>query len=228
MVEVAGVRPFSFSEAVEDLIGKTTCRAVQTPDERERVFKLRYDAYAREGAIARGPDERFTDPLDRAANAMIFGVYVEDRLAASMRLHIVTRDTPDYPGQQVFSDYLAPLLDVGQTFIDPTRFVIDLDSSRQFPKLPYVTVRIAWMASAFFRADYLLATVRSEHQAFYKRLFGHRLVCDARRYPMLAKPISLMMLDFPAERERVERRYPFFLSTPAERSALFSESARLP
>ena len=33
--------------------------------------------------------------------------------------------------------------------------------------------------------------------------FGHRLICDPRNYPSLAKPISLMALDYAMARERV-------------------------
>ena len=42
-----------------------------------------------------------------------------------------------------------------------------------------MTTRLAWLASEFFQTSLLLATVRAEHQAFYRRVFGHRLICDA-------------------------------------------------
>ena len=57
--------------------------------------------------------------------------------------------------------------------------------------------------------------------ALYRRVFGHKLVCEARHYPLLAKPISLMMLDYFAERDRVNRRQPFFRTTFFERRMLF-------
>jgi hypothetical protein len=71
----------------------------------------------------------------------------------------------------------------------------------------------------------LLATVRVEHQAFYRRVFGHRVICDARHYPSLTKPISLMALDYPTARDRVLQRNPFFRSSLFERRMLFSSSA---
>lgn len=87
-----------------------------------------------------------------------------------------------------------------------------------------MTTRLAWLASEFHGADLLLATVRAEHQAFYRRVFGHRLICDPRHYPSLAKPICLMALDFRMARERVPLRYPFFRSTFFERRMLFSRA----
>jgi hypothetical protein len=94
-------------------------------------------------------------------------------------------------------------------------------ASRRHPELCYVTTRLAWLASEYFAADLLLATVRAEHQAFYRRVFGHKLICEPRHYPSLTKPISLMALDYRLNRERVLRRYPFFRSTYFERRMLF-------
>jgi hypothetical protein len=47
------------------------------------------------------------------------------------------------------------------------------------------------------------------------------LVADARPYPTLVKPLSLMKLDYVAMKDRVHRRYPFFRSTEFERRMLF-------
>ncbi len=105
--------------------------------------------------------------------------------------------------------------------IDPTRFVADNSMTRAFPELPYATLRLGWMAGAYFHPDLILATVRAEHQAFYKRIFGQRPVCEPRSYPGLTKPISLMSLDYAAGKANVERRYPFFRSTHFERRMLF-------
>ena len=66
--------------------------------------------------------------------------------------------------------------------------------------------------------------MRAEHQAFYRRVFGHRLICDPRHYPSLTKPISLMALDYAMARERVVQRYPFFRSTFFERRMLFARA----
>jgi hypothetical protein len=129
---------------------------------------------------------------------------------------------------RVFPDQLAPEIAAGRTIVDPTRFVIDRASSRAHPQLSYVTVRLAWLAAEFFTADLLLATVRVEHQAFYARVFGHRPVCEARPYPSLTKPISLMACDYPARRDQVLRRYPFFRSAFFERRMLFARHAQAP
>jgi hypothetical protein len=213
----------TFSESIHAFLPKLVCREAVRVDEKEKIYRLRYSAYLREDALPHGAPEVFRNSHDDSENGATFGVYVNNRLASSIRLHVATRAMPDCPGLSAFSDYLRPLINSGITVIDPTRFVTDYVCSRLYSKLPYATVRIAWMACEHFDADLLLAAVRTEHQSFYRRLFGHRLVCEARPYPSLSKPISLMALDCRRERDRVERRYPFFRSTESERLAIFGE-----
>lgn len=212
------------SDRVLRLLERVDYRRAGTAKEREAIFRLRYAAYLREGAIAANAEQRFADPLDDCRNAAIYGVYVDGALTSSIRLHVATQRQPDLPATAVFCDLLSPELAAGKTIIDPTRFVVDRAASRRFPELCYVTTRLAWLASEFFDAHLLLATVRAEHQAFYRRVFGHRLICDPRHYPSLAKPISLMALDFRMARERVPLRYPFFRSTAIERGLLFTRT----
>ena len=97
------------------------------------------------------PSERFTDPLDDTSNAWIFGVYIDGELASSIRLHVASRQSPDLPALNVFSDLLSPEIAAGKTIIDPTRFVADRAASRRYPELCYVTTRLAWLASEFFQ-----------------------------------------------------------------------------
>jgi hypothetical protein len=50
------------------------------------------------------------------------------------------------------------------------------------------------------------------------------MVCSPRPYPLLAKPIGLMTIDYQAVAEQVHRRYPFFRSTLFERRMLFERA----
>ena len=223
-VPAAAVPGRSLSDRVMGLLERVDYRLADTPEDKEAIFRLRYAAYLREGAIPPSPSERFSDALDEAGNAWIFGVFVEGELASSIRLHVATRQVPGLPALGVFSDLLSPELAAGKTIIDPTRFVADRAASRRYPELCYVTTRLAWLASEHFHTSLLLATVRAEHQAFYRRVFGHRLICEPRQYPSLTKPISLMALDYPSARERVLQRNPFFRSSFFERRMLFARS----
>jgi hypothetical protein len=213
-----------FSESIVAFLPQVECREALDEREREEIYRLRYAAYQAEGALPPGAPEIFKDKYDDTPNGKTFGIYVEGRLASSIRMHVASLDSPDCPGMSVFSDYLKPVISAGMVVIDPTRFVVDGVAARLYPKLPYATVRICWMAAEHFGADIVLATVRTEHQAFYKRIFGHKVACDARPYPSLSKPISLMVLDFRKERDRIINRYPFFHYAQSEREQIFGAS----
>ncbi len=228
MVALASFQaPDRLNDRVAALVERADYRLADTATEREAIFRLRYQAYLREGAITPNETGMFSDALDAQPNALIYGVYIDGELASSIRLHIATPEYPNLPALNVFSDLLTPELEAGKIIVDPTRFVADRDLSRRHPELCYVTTRLAWMVSEYFQANYLLATVRTEHQAFYRRTFGHKVICEARHYPSLTKPISLMALDFVPNRERVLARYPFFRSTFFERRMLFSSFPQL-
>ena len=223
----AGSNP-SFSDSVVALLGKIDARRADSAEQREAIFRLRYDAYRREGVIPASPSASFSDANDRAPNAYLLGLYIEGKLASSIRIHVASRECPDCPTLHVFPEYLQPELDAGKIIIDPTRFVADEGLSRLHVELPYATLRLCHLAAEYFHADLALAPVRVEHQAFYRRAFNYQVLCEPRPYPLLAKPIGLMAIDYPSVAEGVHRRYPFLRSTHAERRMLFARPGSPP
>ena len=221
-------QPTSLVDRVQELLQRVDYRRAETAEERTEIFKLRYEAYLREGAIPASLGGQFSDPVDDRENTWIFGVYIDGKLASSIRLSVTIPGRIHIPALDVFSDVLLGDILAGKRFIDPTRFVADRAASREFPELPYVTLRLPWLALEYFHADYMLAAVRAEHQAFYKRLWGSKAVCEPRPYPNLQKPISLMTLDYGAACERVHRRHPFFRSSQFERRMLFERNRKVP
>ena len=226
MVALAIADRPSLADRVMALLDKVEYRRADSPQEREAVFRLRYTAYLREDAIDRNFSRRFADEYDNSENVWIFGIYVDGMLSSSIRIHVANDRYSDFPAARFFPDYLGPKIDAGMTIVDPSRFVVDHDASRRHPELLYVTMRLVTAAGEHFGADIVLATVRSEHQAFYRRIFGHRVICEARPYLHLKKPLSLMESDFFADRERGLERWPFFASTAAEQARLFDRPAR--
>ena len=214
----------SFSVSVARLLDRIDYRRADTAEAREAIFRLRYQAYMRDGTIIANASGTFSDHYDDTDNVYLFGLYIDGELASSIRIHVATREHPYFPTLEVFPEYLQPELDAGKVIVDPTRFVADERLSRIHRALPYATLRLCGMCARYFKADELLAAVRAEHQAFYRRIFQHRMVCAPRPYPLLAKPIGLMTIDYPAVAEQVHRRYPFFRSTLFERRMLFERT----
>lgn len=211
----------SFSERVAELLDRTDYRLANTRAQREAIFRLRYQAYLRDGGIYPNPSKSFSDRYDELGNVYLFGVYIDDDLAGSIRIHVASKDHPDCPSFAAFPDYLQPEFDAGKVVVDSTRFVSDERLSRCHRALPYVIARLSGLAAHHFNVHHLLAAVRVEHQAFYRRVFHHHVVCEPRPYPGLARPLSLMTVHYPSFVDQVHRRFPFFRSTYFERRSLF-------
>jgi hypothetical protein len=204
-----------------DLLNHVDYRLVETAADKEDIYRLRYRAYLNEGAIVPRSDRRLADRFDDVPNSWIFGVYFDGALASSVRISIATPDMPMTPAVDAFPDLLEPQLRQGKVIVDPNRFVADPLRERKMPELPYFTLRLAYVACEYFNADLGVATVRAEHQAFYRRVFMHKVLCPPRPYPTLTKPLSLMAVDFHSKRDKVFARYPIFRSTFFERRMLF-------
>jgi hypothetical protein len=208
-------------ERGRELLNHVDYRLVETAADRELVYRLRYKAYLHEGAIAPRDDNRVTDRFDEMPNSWVFGVYYDGVLASSIRISVATTDSPISPGVEAFPEVLEPELKKGKTIVDPTRFVADPVRARHIRELPYLTVRLAYVACNHFEADLGLATVRPEHTAFYRRVFLHDVIAAPRLPPGMIKPVCLMATQARKVSERIYQRYPYFHATLFERRMLF-------
>ncbi len=208
-----------------ELLEQIDYRLANTEAEKDEIYRLRYRAYLNEGAIEPNRERRITDRFDELANSWTFGVYFEGALASSIRITVASPENPASPSLNVFPDLLQPELALGKVIVDPTRFVADPSRETRFPELPYMTLRLAYVACAHFNADIGLATVRAEHQAFYRRVFMHKSLTPPRDYPGLTKPICMMAVDYPSMSDKVLARYPYLQSTGSERCRLFERAA---
>ena len=211
----------TLTDRVLDTLGRVGYRRALPHEDRTEIFRIRYKAYLNEGAIEPHPSELFSDEVDDAENTFLFAVTIDGELAGSIRLSVTLPGATDLPTAHVFPEYVRPEIEADKIVVDPTRFVAVQHLSRRFPELPYIILRLPWLAMDYFEADLMLAAVRPEHEPFYRRMWGNRLACPARKYPNLAKPVSLSILDYASARDAVHRRHPFYRSTPAERELIF-------
>ncbi len=201
-------------------------RLVQTPEEKDCIYKMRYRAYRHGGLILPTEAERVSDAYDDAPNAWIFGLYVDGELCSSIRLHVLTPESRMSFSTEFFGDILHDRLDRGEVFIDPARFAADPDKAQRFPELPYLTVRLGYLACDHFNADTGLALVRPDHQAFYRRVLLSETIGEPRPFPSFSgsKNVVLMASDFRAVRERILTRFPIMRSSALERRMLFDRA----
>lgn len=221
----AGDRVASFSDNIMQFLKQISYRKVTTEAERQEVFQFRYQAYMRQKGIA-DPDyvnRAFTDPEDDKSNCSLFAIYMDGELSASIRFHIGAPGLPETPSASTYPDIIQPILRDGESYIDPTRFCTARDGGpADNNSLAFATIRLICMATEHYRVDHIIAAIRGEHRAFYKRyLLMNEVVHEGRAYPYLARPLILMETRLSAVRDKVAHRSPFLQSTEEERAALF-------
>ena len=124
------------------LFDRVDYRHIETPEEKDQLYLMRYKAYRQADLIPPSEFERYSDRYDDAPDALTFGIYVDGELCSSIRLHVLTSERRMSYTTELFGDVLHPRLDQGEVFIDPARFVADPEKAQRFPELPYVTARL--------------------------------------------------------------------------------------
>jgi len=207
------------------IIKRIEYRRLESPDELEDVYRLRYQAFRREGFIEESAEQRCVDPLDFVDNQYVFGLYLDGKLISSIRLHVLDKNHRQSPSMLVYSDKLDPMLDSGKVLIDPSRFCVDYESSKKYRALPYATLRLPSMASIHFEADQCLTMVRKDHAAFYRKVYQSRQIGESRNYPKVSFQVGLYSTEISKIRTEVLGRYPFFKASIQEKESLFDKES---
>jgi len=213
----------NFAHKLLKYLQEADYRVAANQEDRDIIYRLRYEAYMREGVITPNDARIYKDAYDDMDNCWIFGIFLNDRLASSIRCHIISPENPKGPAYDVFPDIIRPMVEEGHTLIDPTRFVTDENVSELYPEIPFMTLRVPCMAFVHYDATYCLATVRKEHAAFYRRVFKAEILCEPRPYPGLKSPICLLKANVNLFRDQIVNRYPIFESSLTERRMIFGE-----
>ena len=145
---------------------RVTYRLARSYLERDAIFKLRYQSYVRAGLISQNSFGRHIEPADHVASTYLMGLYVDRRLVSSLRLQIGRATTPNFSSLDLFPHVLEPLLGNNKAVVDMSCLATDGESARSYVWLPYLILRPWILAAEHFRADYIAAAVRPQHQLF--------------------------------------------------------------
>lgn len=221
-----GASDTAFVRSVFSLLERTEYRRCDKGEDLEDIYRLRYRAYRVHGVVPAMTSRAIHDDLDETDNVYRFGVYVDQQLVSTLRIHTLDRAHRAGPSTQAFGDIVEPMIDAGDTFIDPSRFAADPEWSKVYPQIPYITLRLAGMACFYFDAPYCLSTIREDHAPFYKRIYNAQKIGEARPYPGVFARVELHRADVEAIRERSFQRFPFFFATPWEQRLMFGSTVK--
>lgn len=217
----------NFSQKLMSLLDRVEYRRVENSEDMEEVARIRYKAYKMADILTLN-GSTLIDDIDFDSHAYIFGVYFEEKLISTVRIHHVTPDHRVSSTGSVYPDEINAFLDAGMSLIDPVRFAADPAILGEMPAIPYFTLRIAAMATDYFQADRVLQLVSPQHAAFYKRVFLAKTIVEPRKncgkYNI---ELTLMATEANEIRTGLYRRYPFFQSEAFERRLMFARGSEM-
>src|SRR5258708_28738124 len=91
-------------ERTADPLEHVDYRLAETPEDKDRIYRLRYRAYLREGAILPSDSERVTDRYDDLPNNFTFGIFVHGELYTSIRISLLPADYRGSPSPALLTD----------------------------------------------------------------------------------------------------------------------------
>lgn len=214
-----------FANSVGALLDRVEYRRCDSGEDLEAIYRLRYDAYRANEFVPVSSSRMTSDEFDDTPNCHRFGVFIDNQLVSTVRIHHISKDEPYGPIMTAFGDIVGPRLDRGETFINPTMLAADPIGAKLFRAIPYVTLRLAVVANSYFDTTSCICVIREEHTAFYRRTFGAVQVGEPRAYPPFTVPVMLYDADCAINMAETLARFPFFQSKPMEQRMLFGKQA---
>jgi hypothetical protein len=211
----------TFNAKLFELLDRIEYRRIESSEDMEDVARIRHKAYSVNNLI-RLNGSLLIDEIDFDPNSFVYGVYVDEKLVSTLRINLVTPDHRVSLSRKIFPKEIDAFLDAGMTIIDPTRLAADPDIVRTMPGIPYLTIRMACLASEYFNADRVLQAVDIGHAAFYQKLF----FADVLAGPLSKNEnynVNLMLMSIRGKEmlPKIYERFPAFNSDSFERRLMF-------
>ncbi|TIP26953.1 MAG: hypothetical protein E5X67_17810 [Mesorhizobium sp.] len=213
------------NRSMMQLLEHVEYRLITGGEDMEAIYRLRYRSYLRSGMCGPIASGMFEDRWDNLPNSYRFGVYCYGELVSTLRLHYISSEHPYSPSVDAYPEILIERLARGETFIDGTRFATDPDGAPAPGVLPFLTLRLAMVASRYFGQNSVLTPVKVEHSAFYARFFNAVQRTEGKVFPGVLTPIALFEIPSGENMRLTLERFPFFKSTPMEQRLMFANPA---
>jgi hypothetical protein len=217
----------AFLGSMFNLLDRVEYRRMTSAEDIAAIEKLRRESYNNREFIDAENFGSFIDEHDRSEDCYVIGVYIEESLISTVRLHVVSARHLHGPTASYFPARAAQLVEGGKCYIDPSRFAADHHMLWQYPAIPFLTLRVAAMASEYFDAANCMTFVRADAASFYRRSFGAVDMEPPQSVRGFAVPMMLLGARIDDIRSRLETRLPFFKSQLWEQKMMFAPSDEL-
>lgn len=217
----------AFASSIFSLLERVEYRRITDAEDFNDVARLREQAYNSRAFIESEKFGPLIDEYDRMADCYVIGVYLDEKLTSTVRIHVVSEKHLHGPVAHYFPYRAQELVAGEKLYIDPSRFAADGQAMWDYPMLPFITLRAVSMAHVYFKAANTAKVVRADSASFYKRSFGSVEVEPERMFPHVKVPLLMLAATDEEVRHRLNTRYRFFNSMPSEQRMMFASEAEL-
>jgi hypothetical protein len=215
--------------SIVDFLDRVTYRVMNTEEELDQVFQLRYESYRHMGLIGDLRDGRWSDRHDADPSYRNFGVFVDGALMGAIRVNVLSSGSRDSMALEMYPETLGPMVDAGCRIVEASRFCHSMEAVRRHPALTFATIRVVALAAVHHRCTHLTSSVRREHLKFYERIVGARPV-EGSDVPYKGHSsevnVSLFVAAVSPMIRRAATAQQYFLASRGETDLLFSKSAK--
>ena len=145
----------------------TFCLLAETPEQRDSVYRIRYECYLKSGAIPFDTGQRFSDLFDAKPNHFSFlACSEEDGPLATVRVSVVRPDLSgwgDSPAAKVFGDDPAFQLIASTSYVEANRLCFRPQARRD---VFYSLVANMVALADFYETSWLVACPRWRPRPF--------------------------------------------------------------
>lgn len=217
------IKPLGFMRGVVDFLDRITYKRMTSSHDLESIFRLRRETYVHAGYLPVESSSEFSDELDLTPNVHQFGIFLDEKLAAAIRIHKIDKTCRSSCATGIFPSTIDQWVDQSLVLVDSSRNSCSLEMMSKNPALPLAVIRLAGMYATHIRADIVLSTVVKKHIGFYKKVIGATTVGEPAIYGDLKDPLLIYLLASYVEKERISAMTSrqFILSSAEERRSLF-------
>jgi hypothetical protein len=211
-------------EQMLQIMDEIEYRRAVSEEDMQLIAEVRRTAYEDAEIYVNGT-VAYVDEFDFDPRVFVFGVYWRERLVATLRIHILSRDNLQSHSQYYFSSLLDPLIAQGATFMDPSRFAVLPDLDREIPGLATIVLRLGLAGVRHFNCDFGLAMIKEGHGGFYRRVFNYTQMTPLQTFTGIKRKYAL----YSTSRSHIDTvcfNYPVLDGLPVEASLLFSNASR--
>jgi hypothetical protein len=217
----------SFVNSILTFMERVEYRRVSSAEDLEEIDILRRKSYYSTGVVSQTEFGSLVDEYDHSPLCHVIGLYLDENLVGTVRLHLVDQTHLHGPTAHYFPESALKYTSGNLRYVDPSRLAIDPELSWQYPMLPLLVLRTAAMASEYFEVDHCMSFVRKGLEKSYRRFFAAEEIEAPRYFPGVRDPHMLLGAKIETVRSHISRNLPFFLSTAVERRMMFAPEGEL-